>query len=339
MLDTALASSFVPGSVRKCGYLGANWLFLMPSLNLGRVLCIGPPTAAVLATVCRHADDVLVACGDCKQAREIRDLSRSLGLTNVNSFLLDNVDSEAVLPLSSCDTDLIVMSRYGLQLVDGNRALAAELRSNLKPEGLVYADHIGRADGLLRSLEVFGVPVVFWFTPLFGEMCTAVPLLNQKAIRYFLRQKLTDASVAKRWLGPAAGMLRTCRALNRPSREKDFQTGQAASVLSAQVQGPGRRTHKPARALVLNTAFAVRQAVEHAERFLSEKGWINRRYGALSGQEANGGAAYPPRYLCALARQAGVNIEGLGWGFSAPAEYPARKIVFFLFDPETESPR
>ncbi|HVF89463.1 MAG TPA: aminoglycoside phosphotransferase family protein, partial [Blastocatellia bacterium] len=339
MLDTTLASSFDPGSVRKGGFWGANWLFLMPSLDLGRVLCIGPPTTTALATLSRHADDVLVACGDCKQAREVRDLSRNLGLTNIHPFLLDSVDTEAVLPLSTCDTDLIVMGRFGLQLVDQNSALAAELKSYLKPGGSIYVDYVGRVDGLLKSMKVFGAPDVYWFTPLFGETRSAVPLLNQKVIRYFLAQELIDASVTKRWLAPATRMLKTYRALGRPTRERHIEAGQAASVLLAHAPGPARLTHKPARALALNTAFAVKQAVDRAERFLSDKGWISTRYGAVLGQEANGGAVQPPEYLCALARREGVEIEGLGWGLSAPTEYPARKIVFFLFEAEQASPR
>jgi Phosphotransferase enzyme family len=62
VLGHARASAFIPGTNLRGDTGGAAWLFLLPSLELGRVLCIGAPSAAALRTLGRLADE-LVVCG------------------------------------------------------------------------------------------------------------------------------------------------------------------------------------------------------------------------------------------------------------------------------------
>ena len=45
MLDTTLATTFVPGTNLKGEVAGANWSFLLPSLELEQILCLGTPPA------------------------------------------------------------------------------------------------------------------------------------------------------------------------------------------------------------------------------------------------------------------------------------------------------
>ena len=42
---------------------GAAWMFLLPSLQLGLVLCVGAPSAAAMRSLARRADEVMVCCG------------------------------------------------------------------------------------------------------------------------------------------------------------------------------------------------------------------------------------------------------------------------------------
>ena len=46
----------------------------------------------------------------------------------------------------------------------------------------------------------------------------------------------------------------------------------------------------------------------------------------------------PPEYLCALAGEAGINIRHHRWGLVAHGEYSSRKVLFYLFNSNQESP-
>ncbi|MCE7939891.1 MAG: hypothetical protein DYG90_15195, partial [Chloroflexi bacterium CFX6] len=60
LLDTTRATDFVPGTNQRWQVTGANWTYLLPSLTLDRVLCVGQPTAATLATLRRIGGAVVV---------------------------------------------------------------------------------------------------------------------------------------------------------------------------------------------------------------------------------------------------------------------------------------
>jgi Phosphotransferase enzyme family len=63
VLGHARASAFIPGTNLRGQAGGAAWLFLLPNLELGLVLCMGAPSAAALRTLAGMADE-LVVCGD-----------------------------------------------------------------------------------------------------------------------------------------------------------------------------------------------------------------------------------------------------------------------------------
>src|ERR671935_1820952 len=62
-LGYARASTFIPGTNMPGEAGGAAWVFLLPSLELDLVLCLGAPSAAALRTLARGADEVVVCCG------------------------------------------------------------------------------------------------------------------------------------------------------------------------------------------------------------------------------------------------------------------------------------
>lgn len=71
-------------------------------------------------------------------------------------------------------------------------------------------------------------------------------------------------------------------------------------------------------------------------------GWVPRRrtlgqrWGVLVGSAGHRSSA-PPEYLCRIARDSGVRLEGHRWGLSIPHSYAARKLVFHLFGPSGET--
>ncbi|MFL5805325.1 MAG: phosphotransferase [Roseiflexaceae bacterium] len=259
MLETTLATEFVPGTNLKGNVAGANWTFLLPSLELDLIVCVGVPPAAALTTLARLGRDVAVVCKSA-QYRALSELCRRSDLLNVRPIA---AGAQAVLPLAERSVDLIVLGAGA-----GHQALPAELVRLLKPDGVVYyvagAGSHGPIDGL-------GAPQHFWVTPLRGEMQTAVPANDPQTINYFIRHALYSPSVKLR------PFKRAERAINR----------------------------RLAR--------------------------LGRRQSALVGRPETGLDERPPRYLRAIAQDAGVDIGAYRWGLAAHGEYTSRKVLFFLF--------
>src|SRR5919199_5061175 len=73
VLAHARATRLVPGSnLKGQDVAGAAWTFLLPSLELDLVLCIGTPAAATLRTLSRLATEVAVACLGAGERRRLR---------------------------------------------------------------------------------------------------------------------------------------------------------------------------------------------------------------------------------------------------------------------------
>ena len=58
MLDFTRASSYEPGTNLRGEQADTTWLFILPSLELERVLCVGSPSAGTLATLTPLAGEV-----------------------------------------------------------------------------------------------------------------------------------------------------------------------------------------------------------------------------------------------------------------------------------------
>jgi len=197
ILDTTLATAFVPGSNLKGDVAGANWSFLLPALDLEQILCLGAPPASTLATLARIGREVTVVCRDTAQVQQVGEASRQHGLTVVRAVV---VDSRVALPLPDGSADLVVLARApgasafrNLGDFGSLRRPVAELERLLRPDGLIYFEFRGSPDLRLHSptvkhlVESFGPPRIFRLMPPSGEMQTAVPYRDHQTFNYFLR--------------------------------------------------------------------------------------------------------------------------------------------------------
>jgi hypothetical protein len=130
VLGHARTSAFVPGTNVRGQSGGAAWLFLLPSLELGLVLCAGPPSAAGLRTLSGIADEVVV-CGGRRERWRVRRCCARLGLTGI----------EALAPGS------LPGRRPDLVVVSGNDPRAADprLMAALRGAHAAFVDHAGEA--------------------------------------------------------------------------------------------------------------------------------------------------------------------------------------------------
>ncbi|MBI3909979.1 MAG: phosphotransferase [Armatimonadetes bacterium] len=195
MLELTLATKFVPGTNAKARLAGASWTFLLPRLDLERIVCFGLPTPAALGTLTRLTQSVTVVCEDAWQARvALREQSAERNSVQV----LIAAEGEP-LPLPDTSVDLAVIVAHGAaRRLQNDAHLRREIGRLCKPSGLIYLEFARMATTWPGpAAEELGQAQLFWLTPLAGEMQTAVPLDDARTMNYFLRHGLF--AVSSRW--------------------------------------------------------------------------------------------------------------------------------------------
>lgn len=335
MLDTTLATEFIPGTNVRGEVTGANWTFLLPQLHLGHVICVGNPPAAGLVTLARRAEKVTICCTEAQQLDAIRE-----------QYHLDNVctsNAVAELPRSSFDLAVIVEGMSALRDVH----LLAALQQVLTPEGRIYVEFGGPIErlwngkALANLTERFGSAKVFWLTPLSGEMHTAVPMHDDATIDYFVQHQLYSSSVDLRVVKRAAQSLLRGSGRGARTQPQHVQTPHGGSTAISTAQrvdvAAGGRKNKA----LLDLIGQVQRTLDGAERFVSRHrslSQLTQRYGVLLSRTATPDLHPPPEYLCEIARRSAVDLSAYRWGLSARGEYSSRKVLFFLFDGPKQVP-
>jgi hypothetical protein len=248
MLDTTLATEFIPSTNLKGEVAGANWSFLLPSMDLERIVCFGAPASqgypARLISLARLCGELVVICADARMEQAVDDACRRYGLANVRAIGLGGAaglaDESVALALIAGVGDTRQLAR--------DRALQIELRRILKPDGLIYFEQRGlldqlRSGGTLQGLaKVFGASRLYWLTPLGGEMHTAVPAQDQATMHYFLLHRLIsrslDLGVLKRTVRSFSGR----SAGPQPAVPKPRSNGRARGGFKTRVKRATRTT-------------------------------------------------------------------------------------------------
>jgi hypothetical protein len=282
MLERTLSSDYILGSNLKGDVAGANWTFLLPNLEIERVLCFGVPPITTLRTFSRIAQVVLVVCENSRQIDSVQQTIKQINLTNVD---IVGADSQSILPLTADCIDLVFqISPYPINLSRTKITINNDIRRILKPEGLIYAEvrgkpvHNGRDFG--KIMDFPGESQILWVSPIFGEIESAVPWKDRGTIQYF------------------------------------YHNG-------------------------LDTHLLRQRAFTRVERFLSQFRLSSRffqRFAVLIGRDAGHLADSPPRYLCKIAIDSGVDIDNHRWGLSAKGKYNTRKVLVFLYNRTSGTP-
>ncbi len=170
-----LEARFAPGSNVKGAVGGSNWCFLLPSLDLGRIVCLGRPSPAGLTTLAGLGDEVVV----CAPARDLRRLRRSIGSAGpANVSLLETDVGDAPLPDGTAD--LVFVPRLPALRRSARADRVARARRLLKPGGIVYVEG--------RFLGRFDTETLLWLAPAAGEVRLAAPLHDQRTVAYLERR-------------------------------------------------------------------------------------------------------------------------------------------------------
>jgi hypothetical protein len=238
MLETTLATEFEPGTNIKGGVVaGASWAFALPSLELERVVCLGPPPEATLRTLAELGRRVLIICTRRRQLASLRGELAGSGHRNVALVLARN----DALPLATSCADLVVVPgrgrprgrRGGLRGRRGgprgrHGGAATEVARVLAPDGSAYLEGTRRVAGSGQALGGEHEPRVLRLTPLLGEARTAVPEADREVLDYFARHGLEAFSFKKRPLRRLATRLAHRPLLGRVTERRGLLIGRAA---------------------------------------------------------------------------------------------------------------
>ena len=174
-LADELEARFAPGSNVKGAVGGSNWCFLLPSLHLGRIVCLGRLSPAGLSTLAGLGDEVVV----CAPARDLRRLRRSIGSVGpANVSLLETDVGDAALPDGTAD--LVVVPRLPALHRRARADKVARARRLLKPGGIAYVEG--------RFFGGFDAETLLWLAPAAGEVRLAAPLHDQRTVAYLERR-------------------------------------------------------------------------------------------------------------------------------------------------------
>jgi len=208
--------------------------------------------------------------------------------------------------------------------LSGDRRRLCEIQRVLTREGLIFIEFKGLVDRVLKRrgvnnlVSIFGEVKVYWLTPFWGEMHTAIPADDGKVSEYFLDNKLYSPSFSIK------AFLKVIRS------QKPSSNGQQTWE-----SGDGKTRKKPRRKLagVIRAAGQEAQEVlEKIEQLVLRYRPFARRYGMLIGQKTTASNAGLPLYLRSLAYEAGMAIDDYRWGLVARGDYGSRKVLFFLFN-------
>jgi hypothetical protein len=193
-LERTLEAPLVPGSNLKGQVAGANWWFLLPSLAVERVVCLGTPSAATLVNLARMSDEVVVSARR-RRTRGIGRAATRLVLPNVSVVESDRHGRAGVVDASG-DVVLRAGRAFGRSR---RRQTEDEIERLLRPDGIAYLEFRPVLKRLMatgaseRPLEQLGSAQLLWLAPAAGEIRLAAPLSDHRTITYLERRYLRNA--------------------------------------------------------------------------------------------------------------------------------------------------
>jgi hypothetical protein len=188
VLEGTLGTRFVPGSNLKGDLAGANWWYLLPSLEAERVVCLGVPSRAALSTLSRASKEVIVCGTATSRSRGLKRLERAFPGVRVA-----RVARGQGLPLPDGCADVVaIFGRAWARRIGRDPFLLDHVAKALRPGGMVYVelDRVAGSRGWRAVVERFGEPLLLWLGPATGEIRTAAPAGQLSAVSYLERRWL-----------------------------------------------------------------------------------------------------------------------------------------------------
>jgi phosphotransferase family enzyme len=184
--EQALEAHSVPGTNLRGAVDGANWCFLLPRLELGKVLVIGYPAPSSLATLAKLGDEVVVWAKSAEHER-IRMAIEGRSLENVGVLAAERER----LPIRDGDVDVVLVASARLA---GEVGVRSESRRVLKATGALYVEpsrlDLRRGLPFRRAFDGARRHELLWAAPAWGELRFAAPASDGGAVAYIERRFL-----------------------------------------------------------------------------------------------------------------------------------------------------
>ena len=193
MLESALAMRFEPGSNLRDRAIGANWSFVLPTLEAERLLCLGAPSEPTLVTLASRARSIVLWCPDGQHHPRPKTLVEAAGWSHVS------VEDRIPGPWPTPDQgfDVVCLSADMARTLRGSEDQLLLVPRLLRPHGIVYVDLAGRRGRrlgriLVRALAAHGYTGQqrLWLAPRRGEIRAAVPAASPEIRRYLVGRGL-----------------------------------------------------------------------------------------------------------------------------------------------------
>jgi hypothetical protein len=326
MLDTTLNTEFIPGSNLKGDVAGANWTFLLPNLDIGRVLIIGLPTLDALKTLSRLTHNLVIICLSRSQLQEVSNFERSADSSKFEMILAGYSDG---IPIRTDSFNLIFLADAVNSSPADAPSLLFELNRVRRLTGLVYLefsgsiDRLGLESRLNRRIDHKTSSNILWLTPLTGETHTAVPASDTKMIDFFISERKYSPSINIGIIKDLKRKVGKAKPSHRPS-----------SVAGNSVHSDGAKSSGYLDSFMRAANLGTKTILERIEHLAIKRAQSMWRYGLLIGPASASTQGGPPVYLREIASSAGVDIHNYHWGLSARGDYSSRKVLFYLFGQE-----
>lgn len=177
VLSRSLEVEFEVGSNRRGAVSGAGWLYALPHLGFGRVVCIGAPSAATVATLAKSASVLEVVEPSARARGRIDAQARQAGWAGVRTV----VDEASLGAEPTVDLLVVAEGRAGRDV-----ALVAQVMGRLGPGGLAVLP-APVAAAAPRPKGQVSATLELALTPARGEVRAAVPAADL-AMRATLRR-------------------------------------------------------------------------------------------------------------------------------------------------------
>jgi len=230
MLENTLATDFIPGTNLTGGLARASWRFLLPNLELDRIVCFGVPSAATLNVLATMGKEMLVISANAPQLDAVRKEvdHQNVTLTHVTDFTR--------LPLPDRSVSLVFLAgKKELANLLLDAVFPAELDRLLKEDGAIYFEvknlsERSVARQMMQSLAELGFKArrEFWLTPFNGELRTAFPL-DDRMSKYLFTNVLYGQSVKKRAMSRSGVLLSQAGLLRHLAPRRAILVQRAAS--------------------------------------------------------------------------------------------------------------
>jgi len=203
MLDNTLSTNFIPGTNLTGGLARASWRFLLPNLELDKIVCLGVPSTATLSVLSAMSKETLVLSTN---SRQLRSTQREIEQQKIANAGIAPVDTWNQMPLPDKSAGLVfIAGKKELVKILHDASLAVELNRVLAENGAIYFEVKNRSERsaarqLVKRLahSGFAAPQIFWLTPLRGELRTAFPLDDDRMSKYLFTNVLFGLSVKMR---------------------------------------------------------------------------------------------------------------------------------------------